>query len=225
MKLEVLEKTEHLHHAYLVVGDSLRGGEQVLGVLEGRGIKTKGNPDVLALSFSELLVDDVRDSILPFAALSPIVDRKYLVISFSKANTAAQNALLKAVEESLGHSVFFFSIDAVGHILPTLRSRCIAVTAFSEQRSAFSDEAEEFLKAKYPERLAAVEKMASYISKTQDREPVRAFLRTLLGVAHRAKLPPRAVRDIMNAGEYLRQSGSSAKSVLGHLAVSLPLGQ
>ena len=76
MKIEELKKTEHLHHAYIVSGSAKHGAGEVLAMLEARGVKTKGNPDVLALSFPELLVDDVRDSLLPFAELKPGCDMR-----------------------------------------------------------------------------------------------------------------------------------------------------
>jgi hypothetical protein len=224
MNVSDLGRTATLHHAYFVVGDAERGKDEALAMLEARGVSTRGNPDVLALSFSELLVDDVRDSILPFAALKPMEERKYIVVSFSRANDSSQNALLKAVEESLGHTVFFFSADAAGHMLPTLRSRCIAVSASVSEKAggAGHEEAESFLKAGYAKRLATVEKMTSYISKTQDRVPVRAFVKALLIAGEKQKLPARALRDVLDASRYVRQQGSSAKAVLGHLAVSLP---
>ncbi|MEK9177022.1 MAG: hypothetical protein AAB923_01880 [Patescibacteria group bacterium] len=224
MRISELNHTRVLHHAYLVAGGAERGKVETLALLEARGVQTKGNPDVLALSFSELLVDDVRDAILTFAALRPMGERKYVIISFSRANDSAQNALLKAVEESLGRTCFFFSVDAPGHVLPTLRSRCITVSLGekAEEDPASREEAEGFLKAGYAERLAVVEKMTGYISKTQDRTPVRAFVGGLLTVARDEKLSARVLRDILDATRYLRMQGSSAKAVLGHLAVSLP---
>jgi hypothetical protein len=224
MNVQDLKNVAHLHHAYLVVGDPSVGKEQTLQMLEARGIQTKGNPDVLALSFPELLVDDVRDTILPFASLAPLGEHKYVVTSFSRANGSSQNALLKAVEDSLGRTVFFFSVDAVGYVLPTLRSRCITLNTEHSALNAETKEAGEFLKAKYSERLATVEKMVDYISKTQDRAPVREFVKALTVAAHTRKLPARALRDLLDASQYLRQNGSSAKAVLGHLAVSLLVG-
>ncbi len=225
MNVSELGSVASLHHAYLVVGDAEWGKKATLAMLEARGIETRGNPDVFVLSFVDLLVDDVRDSMLPFAALKPLGARKYLVVSFSRANDSSQNALLKAVEESLGRTTFFFSVDAAGHMLPTLRSRCITVSAGEGGKGDVekSDEAESFLKAGFAKRLAAVEKMTAYISKTQDRAPVRAFMKELLIISEKKKLSARALRDIVDASRYLRQQGSSAKAVLGHLAVSLPI--
>jgi len=222
MQVQELQTIEHLHHAYIVTGGA-RGQEEIVRILHDRGVSTRGNPDVLSLSFSELLVDDVRDRILSFAALKPLQDQKYAVLSFSRANDASQNALLKAVEESLGRTVFFLCVESAGHLLPTLRSRCIAVTSSHKEKSdETSEEAEAFLKAAYAKRLASVDAMTGYIAKTQDRAPVRAFARELLRAARLHKLPARSLRDILDASGYLRMQGSSPKAVLSHLAVSLP---
>lgn len=222
MKLGELQKVENLHHAYIVSGSAEHGADGVLAVLEARGVKTKGNPDVLALSFPELLVDNVRDLLLPFASLKPLGEHKYLVVSFARANDQAQNALLKAVEESLGHTVFFFCIDAAGHLLPTLRSRCIVVESGKRKGESENEEAEEFLKESYEKRLARVEKMAGHVSKTQDRAPVRVFVTGLLSLMHGRGAGTKTLRDLLDASRYLRLQGSSVKSILGHLAVSLP---
>lgn len=221
MQIQDLQKIKHLHHAYIVLGTE-HAPSLVLAMLRERGIETAGNPDVLSLSFSELLVDDVRDTVLPFASLSPIHDRKYIAIAFSRANDSAQNALLKAVEESLGKTTFFFCVESAGHILPTLRSRCITLEGGRLKVEGGSTEAEEFLKAAYSKRLALVEKMTNYISKTQDRAPARAFANDLLILAREKKLSTVSVRDILDATQYLRMQGGSAKSALSHLAVSLP---
>lgn len=220
MKLIELTTIKHLHHAYIVAGEG--GAEALLRVLENRGVKTVGNPDLLSLSYSELLVDEVRDAILSFASLNPVGEEKHLVISFSRATDASQNALLKAVEESLGKTTFFFCVEHASRILPTLRSRCITLDGGGWRVEGGNEEAEEFLKETYAKRLARVEKMAGYISKTQDKLPVRAFAKELLHVARAGKLPARALRDILDASGYLSMQGASAKAALSHLAVTLP---
>ena len=222
MKIDELSRLKELHHAYIVAGNAEEGRAEVVSVLEKRGVKITGNLDVLNQSFGELLIDHVRETIIPFAFLKALDEQKYVIVSFSRAVREAQNALLKVVEEAPGNTVFFFSVETVGNILPTLRSRCVVVTTKTENRKPETDEAEEFLKATFPKRLQAVEKMTAYITRTQDRTAVREFSRALLSVAHKEKFSEKALRDILNAHQYLRVQGGSAKAVLGHLAVSLP---
>ena len=218
MDIQELESADTLHHAYVVTGSAEKGSARVTAMLATRGVAVVGNPDLLSLSYPELLVDDVRDTILPFASLKPLGERKYVIVAFSRANANAQNALLKAVEEA-GSTVFFFCVDSIGHMLPTLRSRAIAVML--PRGTEVHEEAEEFAAATFDMRLSAVEKMASAASKSQDRTPVRSFVRGLIN-AFKADAPAAALRDLLDADQYMRMQGSSVKAVLGHLAVTLP---
>ncbi len=223
MKVSELSRAKQLHHAYLVVGDAGAGAAEAMALLETRGVRTAGNPDVLPLSFNEFGVDDARQ-VAMFAALKPVGAAKYFVITWSRATAEAQNALLKVLEEAPGASVFFISIDTLGHALPTLRSRMIplAATASAEEEGEEAQEARAFLKAGFDERLKTVDKMAGYASKTQDRAPARAFVKSLLTLTHEKNISPQAMRDLLDAETYLRSAGMSVKSVLGHLAVSVP---
>jgi DNA polymerase III delta prime subunit len=222
MTIHDLQSARDLHHGYIVVGPLDDGREATLTMLQGRGISVKGNPDLLSLSFTDLGIEDVRESILPFASLSPIRDSKYILISFSRANDSSQNALLKAVEESLGRTTFFFLVENAGYIIPTLRSRCVTVRGPKAERSLENHEAEGFLKETYAERLARVESLVRTATNSDDRTPVRAFTDDLLLIARGKKLGHTALRDILSAAGYMRMQGSSIKAVLSHLAVTLP---
>lgn len=225
MKIQELAHTRELHHAYLVVGNAGKGAAEVLAMLETRGVKTAGNADVLVLSFTELSIDNARE-ISSYASLKALKDWKYLVVTFSRATNEAQNALLKVVEEAPGNTIFFFSIDSLGHVLSTLQSRAVAVSV-SDANMISDDtdvakEVREFLSGTFEERLKMIEKMNTYITKTHDRAPVRAFTKGLLEHVHEKGASPQALRDLLDAQGYIRQQGSSVKAVLGHLAVTLP---
>ncbi len=216
--------TGNLHHAYLVVGGAEEGLKEVHAVLEKRGVHIPGNLDVLSISVPELDIDTVREVLYPFISLTPLGEAKYLVLSFSRANHSSQNALLKVVEEGSGRTNFFLCVDAVGHVLPTLRSRTIVVNTDVEHVTNTDEkkEAEEFLAGSFADRLETVESFAKTISKTQDRAPVRAFVRELLIRAYAQAFPAPALKDLVQADQYLRLQGASPKAILGHLAVSLP---
>src|SRR6185295_6316049 len=112
MKVAELAKQKKLNHAYLVTGSYAHAPHEVFKMLEERGVSTKGNMDILSLTFTDLSVDDAR-TISSYASLHAIGEHKYLVIAFSRANQEAQNALLKVVEEAPGNSIFFLCVDAV----------------------------------------------------------------------------------------------------------------
>lgn len=219
MEVKDLAKADHLHHAYIV-----EGGEPsaILAMLEARGVAVYRSADILQLTYGEMGVDDAR-SIAGYAFLKSVGESKYFIISFDKATDAAQNALLKVVEEAPGNTIFFFCVQSEGHLLPTLRSRCVSVQAEGSTQRAEGSDAKEFLKHSYVDRLAMVDKLVASAQKSQDRTPIRTFVRSLLHEAHTAHTTPKALRAILDADHYLRLSGSSPKIVLSHLAVSLPL--
>ena len=100
-------------------------------------------------------------------------------------------------------------------ILSTLLSRCVVLR--SELRTKNSELAQDFLALSYKDRLLVAEKFA----KNHDREGARALVRSLLAVAHEQKFDAPLLRDLLDADRYLALSGSSPKSVIGHLALVL----
>ena len=221
MNISLLQNISSLANAYIVVGSLTATRTAVIALLHKRGVTTSGNPDFYECTASDFGVDDAR-AVTAFASLKSLSGAKYFILPISRATTEAQNALLKVVEEAPGHSVFFFIVESAGHLLPTIRSRAIQISGVASVSSEHTEEAEKFLKDSYESRLSSVEKMTSYISKTQDRSPSRAFVRSLLSVSKEKKYSAQALRDILDAEKYMRMQGSSAKAILSHLAVSLP---
>lgn len=221
MTISSLQNVSSLANAYIVVGSLTETRNAILATLTKRGVQTAGNPDFYEFLGSDFGVDDAR-AVSAFASFKSLSDAKYFVLSIHRATADAQNALLKVIEEAPGNSVFFFITESAGHLLPTVRSRCVQIQGEQALSSEGAKEAEQFLKDTYEGRLSSVEKMTGYISKTQDRAPSRAFVRSLLSAGRERKYPAESMRDIMDAEKYLRMQGSSAKAVLSHLAVSLP---
>lgn len=214
-----------LHHAYIVVGDG--GAAEVLAMLEKRGVETRGNADVLAMQFQDLAVDDAR-TITQYAFLKSVSDSKYFIVSFNRINDAAQNALLKVIEEGPGNTVFFFCTESEGGLLPTLKSRCIILATHATAKVAgvavvAIQEAEEFFKLRYADRIAKVEKILATLQRTEDRGPARAFMRALVEAGYTAHLPPKAKRTLLTANSYMALTGASVKALLLHIAVTLPI--
>lgn len=183
----------------------------ILAELTKKGVVVAGNPDVLQLKYTDLGVDDAR-TISSYASLKALAGDKYLIISFDRAGGEAQNALLKVVEEAPGNSNFYFCTPNTGGIIPTLRSR-VQTRNFTDSENQ-SDEAKEFLKLSYTDRLTKVEKLITAAQRSEDRTPLREFARALVH-AHPSRVTLDAVR-------YLEQNGTSPKLVLSHLAVVLP---
>ena len=74
-------------------------------------------------------VDVVRDAVLPEAARSPFEAsyKVFLIEDADRMNDAAQNALLKTLEEPHPDTVFVLTSDHEEEVLETIRSRCRVV--------------------------------------------------------------------------------------------------
>jgi DNA polymerase-3 subunit delta' len=83
-------------------------------------------------------VDVVRDVIIPEAARSPFEAnaKVFIIEEAERMNAAAQNALLKTLEEPHADTVFILLSDQEDEVLETIRSRCriVRLERFSEQR-------------------------------------------------------------------------------------------
>ncbi|MDR1210269.1 MAG: DNA polymerase III subunit delta' [Clostridiales bacterium] len=87
------------------------------------------NPDVIRVQpdGAKLIgVDEIRERVNREASVTPYAAaRKVFIIRRADAMTpAAQNALLKTLEEPPGHAVFILTARPGGAVLPTIRSRC-----------------------------------------------------------------------------------------------------
>jgi len=90
------------------------------------------HPDIFYITGTKATgigVDDVRDQIIMPMMTQPF-KYKYKIFIVDKAETltpAAQNALLKTIEEPRPYGVFLFLATHVHTLLPTLLSRCVLV--------------------------------------------------------------------------------------------------
>jgi len=73
-----------------------------------------------------IAVDVVRESVIPEANRSPFEGRYqvFIIEEAERMNPAAQNALLKTLEEPQAHTVFVLISDRAEELLETVHSRC-----------------------------------------------------------------------------------------------------
>src|SRR5262249_18080040 len=107
------------------------------------------HPDVVVVEPSEVgsstkKIDQIRD-LLDSAAYRPFEgQRRVIVLDDAVAfGAAAQNALLKSLEEPTASSVFILITAQPDMLLPTVRSRCIRLTFAEGARLAVDEEARE----------------------------------------------------------------------------------
>ncbi len=94
----------------------------------------------LAAGKKEIGVDKARE-LKRFAQLRPLrAESKVVVVDDAQAlNVAAQNALLKTLEEPPAHSFFILVANNADAMLPTVRSRCQRVTFAPLENAAVAD--------------------------------------------------------------------------------------
>ncbi|MCL2571407.1 MAG: hypothetical protein FWE11_03310 [Defluviitaleaceae bacterium] len=153
---ELPEQLRHnIGHAYILEGEASkrlalgRAFAKNLNCLESsddacgqciscRVFESGNHPDVFFVKTTKATsigVDDVRDQIVNEMATKPF-KYKYKVFIVDKAETltpAAQNALLKTIEEPAHYGVFLFLATHVHTLLPTILSRCVLVKLGDEQ--------------------------------------------------------------------------------------------
>ncbi|MEK7613844.1 MAG: hypothetical protein AAB439_03175 [Patescibacteria group bacterium] len=213
-ELQQLQHTEHFAPAYLIFGAIEQTFGEVKNMIEARtGIHLRA--DTHCTTHDVFGVDEAR-AVLSFALLKPLGGKKYIAIASNQMTEEAQHALLKLVEEGKGSSVFFFMVPHGAFILPTLISRGV-VLKVTDQSTEVHDRGESFLRMSYAERLA----FAEQLTKNHDREGARNLVRSLLTLSKIKKFSPALVRDLLEADQYLKLTGSSVKGVVGHLALVL----
>ena len=119
--------------AYAKQLNCLAGQDSACGeCLSCRVFESGNHPDIIFVTGTKATgigVDDVREQIVFPMATQPF-KYKHKIFIIDKTETltpAAQNALLKTIEEPAPYGVFLFLAAHVQSLLPTLLSRCVLV--------------------------------------------------------------------------------------------------
>ena len=255
-----------LSHAYIVTGPPERAGELGLKLAQellcerpGKGgnpcgdcrhcrkVRSGSHPDLIVLTRQnddkgkprrEIYVEQIRELAATAAILPNEAARKvYLIRDAGSMNPAAQNALLKLLEEPPPFDAFVLVSDNAAALLETVRSRCVLRSA-GEGEDAPPPEAREMAERWLD--LAAAGARISLISFANEHAELGNaemldFVRAARGLIADmlcARLPDRKIphRELLRlaalmdrAGEYLRFNVST-KHVLGMLSAETITG-
>jgi len=108
----------------------------------------------------EIYVNQIRELRATAPAYPNEAQRKvYVIREAGLMNPAAQNAMLKLLEEPPAHVAFILAAERAGALLDTVRSRCVEVNVRASETAEADAEAER-LAADYLRLLAAGDKLA-----------------------------------------------------------------
>lgn len=146
---------ENLHHATIITGNRVANLVSAKDFIQNQGVETVGNPDVMIFDDDQLGVDEARQ-IVSFVSSKKVSSARFIILSFDRATSEAQNALLKSIEEPQEGTYFFILVPKSELLLPTILSR--AQNAFGILRPGDTRlSVPEFLKSNLSGRFALVE--------------------------------------------------------------------
>ena len=170
-----------------------------------------------------------------------IAGKKIFIISANSFLLEAQNTLLKIFEEPIEDTHFFVTVPNIDSLLKTLISRFYVIRTKPELEEE-SKEAENFLKMSIGDRIDFIKNLIS----TQDEDGEESesglamfdtarlkalkFLNALEYVIHQKLFISRKKSyenvyffdQIFKVREFINQPGSSSKSLMESLAISIP---
>lgn len=229
---------DNLHHAYLIEGDRELIIPLIHSFLKEIDFKTIANPDFVEIKIDSIKIDDARNikSISENKSYSnELNSKKVFIISTNSMLLEAQNTLLKIFEEPASNTHYFFILPSVDGLLKTFTSRFYLVKDLNKEDTLELKQAKNFIKLNLKERIDFIKDL---ISKDDDEEDVSidsirskslTFLDSLEIILYREFLKSKDkfkvdyFNQLFKVRKYLRQPGSSTKSLLESVALSVPV--
>lgn len=239
MILKHLNK-DNLHHAYLIEGKREEVLPEVLKFLKSLGIETNGNSDFTQIVLDSFKIDDARN-LKSFASEKGFSQgnnaKKIFIISANNFLLEAQHSLLKMFEEPIENTHFFLVVPDASSLLKTLVSRFYFISNNQDSQPELKD-AEVFISMPLQKRIDFIKNLLvepeeedeegnEIIVLDSTRAKALKFLNALESILHQ-KFMSKTVFDIalfehiFKVREFLRQPGSSTKSLMESVALVVP---
>ena len=254
MTIEEHFDENNLHHAYLIEGEKGEIVPQIHIYMKTLSISTSSNPDFCSISTDSFKMEEAL-SLRQMAGEKPISDKKFFLICTNSISLDAQQTLLKIFDEPTPNTHFFVIVPDTGALLPTLISRFYFIKAPTPEGVGVPTEdvgkAEKFLAMSLAKRI---DFLKEFLSENEDEETsnldsarARAlkFLNELEstlskklknsssftrpggkgGTYAEANLLVFYFEHIFKVRKFLRQPGSSLKSLMESVALVVPVLQ
>jgi hypothetical protein len=207
-----------LAHAYLLIGPIEIIKQELSDFWQTAINNFSLSPDKTELHFDSLGVAESRLLKASQTGRPLTNDYRFFVISFDNITIAAQNALLKVLEEPAGQTIFFILTPTVEKLLPTVISRCQIIKQLSSKIDGSQIKlAGEFIESNFNQRLDLIEKNFNPQA-TESRLAWHEFLNTL-----EIKTKSSAVEKIWQNRRWLDLPSFPLSFATIHLAMSLPV--
>jgi len=222
-------KMKRESHGYLILGDkeksSLWANKRAVSLLNIPDNMLFSCPDFSNEDYDLFGINESR-RLKERAFMRPLSgEKKIFIISSSSFTFEAQNALLKLLEEPPLGTHFFIITQDEGQILPTLKSRLIAIKIGNKEPSNEDEEqARTFFSSSPAKRLLTISKMID----KKTKEDMDTFLNNLevmvsKKIEKKDKTFIQSAESIQKSRQYMNARGTSIKLVFEYLALSLPI--
>ena len=226
---EIGSKGSISHHAFLIQGDETTVSDLIGFLEQEHEIVQHGNPNFLFLQTESFAIEHSRVLIergVESGFGDDYFSQKIFISFFNDITTQAQQALLKAIEEPVPRTYFFFVTPEISTILPTILSRVRSIKNSQikggvEKRISV----ESFIEASIGKRLSMV---ASLIH-AKSRRRTKLFLVDIERVVaewFRKENDPELVYFLEKMPElkqYASLRGSSLKQIIEYVCLRLPI--
>jgi hypothetical protein len=221
---------EVLYHSYVIEGDPLNDGENILDLLVSRKETEKNSNDLYFKKYEALNIEDSRD-IKSWHSQSGIGKSKKICIICAKfINHEAEQALLKIIEEPGENTHFFIIVSDSSILLPTILSRVHLIKIKNESNIDIKKEVIDFIKSSKKERI---DKVAIFIKENKDEDNSGAlryfatsFVNELEVIFYKEfkkdinnKDTQFILEELQKVRGYLSTKGAGVKMILEHLAL------
>ena len=226
----------NLHHAYLIEGAVDDIVPEILEFMDILGVKTSNNPDFQHISVDSFKIKDARNLKSFGAERGFSSGKKIFLISANSFLLEAQNALLKMFEEPIENVHFFLVVPDSNSLLRTFVSRFYLIRPENYKNDL--KEAEKFINMSLNQRIDFIkELLADSTTETDDVENEEELIPTgdsarvkslkflnLLELSLHNKMPKNIdfFKQIFKVREFLRIPGSSPKTLLESVALTIP---
>ncbi|WP_311492209.1 DNA polymerase III subunit delta [uncultured Anaerococcus sp.] len=158
-------KNNTLSNAYIIEGEDknynlVYAKDFVKKVFASKDISTnlEINPDIEIIDKDIIDIGTIR-SLIKDMVIRPVNNKIkiYIIHNAQNLRVEAANAMLKSLEELKAYSLIIFTVDNIGRILPTIRSRCqlISLNTTNSQVGIDMDKLSEIFSKVYAGDLSA----------------------------------------------------------------------